>query len=379
MRQGRGGLAGCSWSRAARSLEVEHVTEFGRGRDHPPGEAGLHPLPGLDGAPYDGRVKRVPLAIGVTPWLFGNGGIAESLVEQAERAEQLGFHSIWLPEHHFGGSGSIPSPLLLLAAVAARTERLRLGTTSFLLPLRHPLHVAEEVSVLDRLSHGRVILGVGRGFRKSTFAAFDVPVKEKRDRFEAAVAVMYNAWAGEPVAWDEDGAGAPSQPVRLAPRPVQKPHPPLWVAAFGPKAVAQAGRLGLPYLASPIEPRGRLEANHARHREACQEAGLPPPAIVPIMRTVFASRDAGVLGRARDALSQQSAALSRARPSALRRAADAAIDDWACVGEPAQVADEIAQYRETFGMTHLVARAQIPGVERSELEGSLELLAALGE
>ncbi|MCH7709033.1 MAG: LLM class flavin-dependent oxidoreductase, partial [Myxococcales bacterium] len=95
-----------------------------------------------------------PLEIGLTPWDFGPGGLAEGLVGQAEQAEKLGFHSLWLPEHHFSGRAAIPSPLLLLAAVAARTTKLRLGTTSYLLPLRHPIHVAEEVAVLDQLSNG---------------------------------------------------------------------------------------------------------------------------------------------------------------------------------------------------------------------------------
>jgi alkanesulfonate monooxygenase SsuD/methylene tetrahydromethanopterin reductase-like flavin-dependent oxidoreductase (luciferase family) len=317
------------------------------------------------------------LAIGTTPWDFGDGqGLAHGLAEQAERAEALGLHSLWLPEHHFGGSGAIPSPLLLLAAVAARTQRLRLGTTSFLLPLRHPIHVAEEVAVLDRLSGGRVILGLGRGFRRSTFEAFGVSVKDKRDRFEAVLEAMRDAWEGKPVAWEGDGEEART-PVQLAPRPVQKPHPPLWVAAFGPKALAQAGRLGLPYLASPIEPYARLVENHARHREACAAAGREPPETVPLMRTVFASRDVGALARASAGLARQASVIARTRGAAFRGAASAELDDWAIVGEPERVADGIARYREAFGMTHLVVRAQIPDVERSDMEASLELLAEL--
>src|SRR5262245_39284154 len=113
------------------------------------------------------------LEIGLTPWEFPAHADADRLCAQAERAEALGFHSFWLPEGHFSGPGAIPQPLLCHAAIAARTRRLRLGTTSYLLPIRHPLQVAEEVAVLDRLSNGRVILGVGRGFRDTLFAAFE--------------------------------------------------------------------------------------------------------------------------------------------------------------------------------------------------------------
>jgi len=322
-------------------------------------------------------VSAAPLAIGITPWdLDSAGGLAETLADQAEAAEKLGLHSLWLPEHHFGGSGAIPSPLMLLAAAAARTQRLRLGTTSYLLPLRHPIHAAEEVAVLDRLSGGRVILGLGRGFRRSTFEAFGVAVKDKRDRFEAVLAAMIQAWQGEPVAWEGDDELSRT-PVQLAPLPLQKPHPPLWVAAFGPKALAQAGRLGLPYLASPIEPYERLVENHARHREACDEAGRERPRAVPLMRTVFSSRDVGALARASAGLAKQASTIARTRGINLQRVAGAEVDDWAIVGEPARVADGIARYRETFGMTHLVVRSQIPGVEREEMLASLEQVAEL--
>jgi alkanesulfonate monooxygenase SsuD/methylene tetrahydromethanopterin reductase-like flavin-dependent oxidoreductase (luciferase family) len=315
------------------------------------------------------------LELGTTPWVQEHDGSAAALAEQGELAARLGYGSFWLPEHHFGDAGAIPAPLLLLAAVAARTTRLRVATTSFLLPVRHPIHVAEEVAVLDRLSCGRVILGVGRGFRGALFSAFEVPVAEKRDRFEANLRLILDAWRGEPVAFHGDGAGAPPKPVLLAPLPLQRPHPPVWVAAFGPKAVAQAGRLGLPYLASPIEPAAKLAENYARHREALPDASRAAPLAVPIMRTVFASRDAARLREVRDALERQAAALARAPGSAFRRLAEASVEDWAIVGEPDQVADAVARYRDELGMTHLVVRAQIPGLPRELAEGSLALIA----
>ncbi len=316
------------------------------------------------------------LHVGVTPWSFDPEGASASLPDQAERAEQLGFRSFWLPESHFTGAGSIPAPLLLLSAVAARTQRLCVATTSFLLTVRHPLHVAAEVAVLDRLSRGRVILGVGRGFRKTLFNAFDVPASEKRDRFEAALQTMQRAWQGEPVAWENDAD--PVQPVRLSPLPEQKPHPPIWVAAFGPKALAQAGRLGLPYLASPIEPWARLESNYARHREALPEALRNGALPVPIMRTIFVHPDAATRERVREALERQARSLARAASPTLRGLAPSGIDDWALVGEAGAVGEGLARCRERLGMTHLIARAQVPGAEPAELMGSLEALAEIG-
>jgi alkanesulfonate monooxygenase SsuD/methylene tetrahydromethanopterin reductase-like flavin-dependent oxidoreductase (luciferase family) len=148
-----------------------------------------------------------PLELGLGPWTVREGsGPDGGFIRQAELAEELGYHSIWLPENHFDPGGSCPSPLLLLAAAAARTSRLRIGTTSYLLPVRHPVQVAEDVAVLDRLSGGRVVFGIGRGFRPALFRTFGVPASEKRDRFEAALRTLLGAWRGEPVAWSDDGS-----------------------------------------------------------------------------------------------------------------------------------------------------------------------------
>jgi alkanesulfonate monooxygenase SsuD/methylene tetrahydromethanopterin reductase-like flavin-dependent oxidoreductase (luciferase family) len=313
------------------------------------------------------------LHLGLTPWRNDWDGPSESLAEQAVAAEKLGFESFWLPESHFSGRSSNPAPLLRLAAVAAVTSTLRVATTSFLLPVRHPIHVAEEVAVLDRLSRGRVILGVGRGFRRALFTAFDVPRAEKRDRFEAALAVILDAWRGEPVAWEGEG----ETPVVIAPTPVQQPHPPVWVAAFGPKAVTQAGRLGLPYLASPIEPISKLEENYALHRETLALAGKSGEIPVPIMRSVFVSDDEGRVRDAREALARQAAAMARAPLGAIGRAVDEDAETWALVGSPAQVRERIDHYREKLGMTHLVARAHIPGVAPEAIEDSLSAFASI--
>ncbi len=313
------------------------------------------------------------LHVGLTPWRSDLDGAAAPLAAQGERAESLGFASFWLPESHFGSRGALPQPLLLLAAVASRTRRLGLGTTSYLLPVRHPLQVAEDVAVLDRLSEGRVILGVGRGFRTDLFAAFAVPSREKRDRFQSALEQMIRAWSGEPITTDGDGGEA----VRLAPLPLQRPHPPLWVAAFGPKAIEQAGRLGLPYLASPIESLEALIENHERHRSVLNAGSRTEALAVPVMRTVFICKDDACARRVREALAAQTAALAASRAASIRRSAQADVASFALVGSASEVEDGIARYRESLGMTHLIARVQVPGAEPAEIESALEQLAEL--
>lgn len=307
------------------------------------------------------------LHIGLTPWLISDAADAAALARQAELAESWGYRSFWLPEHHFSRGGAVPEPLLLLAAVAARTETILLGTTSFLLTLRNPLQAAEQVAVLDRLSNGRVVLGVGRGYSASLLSAFSVSAREKRRRFEWCLEHMIRAWRGEPVVLAEG-----AEPVIVAPRPFQVPHPPIWIAAFGPKALAQAGTLGAPYLASPMESRHRLKENYRLHAEACQAAARVVPPEVPVMRSVFVSSDARLISRVRDKLDTWADSAS-----ALRRAGGS-VDDWAIVGEPAAVRDQIEQYRGDLGMTHLiVTRLRIDGVEAVHLERSVETVASI--
>lgn len=307
------------------------------------------------------------LHLGLTPWLISDTADAAALARQGELAESWGYCSFWLPEHHFSRGGAVPEPLMLLAAVAARTRTILLGTTSYLLPLRNPLQAAEQVAVLDRLSSGRVVLGVGRGYSASLLSAFSVSPGEKRRRFEWCLDHMIRAWRGEPVALTENAA-----PVVVAPRPMQKPHPPIWVAAFGPKALAQAGALGAPYLASPMESRSRLKENYRLHAEACHAAGRELPAEVPVMRTVFTSSDAGLVRRVRENLDKWAASADVVRRTA------GEIDDWAIVGEPGAVRDQIEQYRRELGMTHLiVTRLRIGGVDADHLERSVETVASM--
>ena len=318
--------------------------------------------------------------LGLTPWRISGRVDARELGRQGALAESWGYESFWLPENHFG-SNAIPDPLMLLAAVAATTSTIRLGTTSYLLPLRHPLQAAEQVAVLDRLSGGRVILGVGRGYQPAMFDAFSVSRKDKRRIFEWCLNRMISAWRGEPIPLGEEGASGEGgergerDEVTLSPLPVQEPHPPIWVAAFGPKALAQAGRLGSPYLASPMEPVERLRANYERHAAACEEAGVARPPEVPVMRTVFVSDDAALVANVRQQLEISAREVAS---TGLRRGLSLEPDDWAIVGDRSEVKDKVAAYVEELGVTHLVVtRLRIGRLEPETLERSVRLTAEI--
>jgi alkanesulfonate monooxygenase SsuD/methylene tetrahydromethanopterin reductase-like flavin-dependent oxidoreductase (luciferase family) len=246
------------------------------------------------------------------------------MAAQARLAETYGYDSIWLPENHFSGAAALPDPLMLLAAMAATTTRIALGTTSYLLPLRHPLQAAEQVAVLDQLSGGRLILGLGRGYQAPTYSAFGIAMRQKRAIFAESLAIMRRAWSGEELVMLEGAA-----PVTRAPLPAQSPHPPLWVAAFGPKALAQVGGLGLPYLASPVESIADLASNLEVLRDACVDAGHSIPDVVPVMRTLFVSDDATQVNYARTTLAARMKDMANDGPAHLAKAAAADIDDVA--------------------------------------------------
>ena len=216
-----------------------------------------------------------------------------------------------------------------------------------------------------------MILGVGRGYAPRLLKAFGVHPRDKRSLFQASLLQMMQAWRGEPVRVP----GLGDNGVVIDPLPVQKPHPPVWVAAFGPKALAQAGDLGLPYLASPVEPLDVLEANYRQHRDAAARAGRANPGEVPVMRVLFVTDDARETAQVRAAL--EAGARSR-RPDG---GPPVPAEAWSIVGEAGYVAERIAEYRQRLGITHLiVARQRMSVLEPDRVTRSVartaEILAA---
>jgi natural product biosynthesis luciferase-like monooxygenase protein len=194
-------------------------------------------------------------------------------LEQSVHAEALGFESVWPVEQHFNADLSItPAPLLLLAALAERTHKLRLGIAIVLLPLSHPLRVAEEIATLDVLSNGRVEFGIGRGAIPTHFAGFGVPQAESRDRFVEALEVIVKAWTNERVS--HAGRFFKVDNLSVVPKPVQQPHPPIRAAANSVETFEHMGRMGLPiFVATPINPFSKLKETLPIYRQARKAAG----------------------------------------------------------------------------------------------------------
>ena len=194
-------------------------------------------------------------------------------IEQIVCADELGFDVAWLAELHFNRPFSImPAPLLLATAIAQHTKRIRLGTAVALLSLHHPLRAAEDAATVDILTDGRLEFGVGRGTIALHFQGFNVSRDDSRERFEEALTVIRDAWTRDTFHFSGKYFQVPETTV--APKPLQKPHPPLRIAANSPETAAFAGTHGHPILvAATIHPFPELPRHIAVYREAFTNAG----------------------------------------------------------------------------------------------------------
>jgi alkanesulfonate monooxygenase SsuD/methylene tetrahydromethanopterin reductase-like flavin-dependent oxidoreductase (luciferase family) len=166
----------------------------------------------------------------------------QELIDHVVWAEGLGYDSVYITEHHFTDDDWAPSPLILLSAIAARTKRIRLSTNIMLLPFYHPVRLAEDGAVLDIVSGGRYELSVGLGYRPEEFAGYGMRLPQRSARADEMLEIIRRLWDGERVTFK--GKYFQVEDARLAPRPVQQPHPPILVGGFAPNAIKRAARLG---------------------------------------------------------------------------------------------------------------------------------------
>src|SRR5499426_1498443 len=172
----------------------------------------------------------------------GEGAAGDSIgyrkyIDYVLCAEDLGFHSVFVVEHHFTGVGQLSASLNFLSYLAARTERMRLGTAVVVLPWHNPVLLAEQVATLDLLSGGRVDLGIGRGYRQAEFDQFCISMTEAQERFEECLEVMLKSWTSDE-RFTHHGKRWHYEDIVVEPAPVQRPHPPLWLAGGSPQGIA---------------------------------------------------------------------------------------------------------------------------------------------
>jgi alkanesulfonate monooxygenase SsuD/methylene tetrahydromethanopterin reductase-like flavin-dependent oxidoreductase (luciferase family) len=199
------------------------------------------------------------------------------VLEECVLAEDLGFHSVWVPEHHFGLFGCLPTPAVFLAYVAARTKRVKLAPATAVAPINQPLRLAEEWALLDLLSNGRTVFSAGRGYDQREYKGFEVPFAESRERFDEEMLLIRKAWTEEQLTFEGKFHRVES-PVTILPRPVQKPHPPIYVACFSRPTVEMAARNGFHALFAPFAAAmmfGSLQQAAEEFKALARDAGYP--------------------------------------------------------------------------------------------------------
>ncbi len=295
----------------------------------------------------------------------------EELLEQAEAAESLGFDSFWVAEHHFHEYGAVPRPPIWMAAAAQRTKRIKLGSAVVVLPFDNPLRIAEDYAMVDILSGGRLMLGVGSGYLKHEFEGFGINPEEKRARFDEALEVILKAWSGERFSFE--GQYNHVKDVQLNTVPLQRPHPPVAIAILRNEAAKHVAMQGMPVMFIPYATTERIEElaeTVSIYKESFSVSTSSPRAIFAL-HTHCAEVEQQAVAEARQPMDRY----VRTRLYAKQRSFDL-LDEkkLMAVGDPKKVSDVLKVY-EAAGMTDFLAISNFGGMPHEQVLASLNVLA----
>jgi alkanesulfonate monooxygenase SsuD/methylene tetrahydromethanopterin reductase-like flavin-dependent oxidoreductase (luciferase family) len=204
------------------------------------------------------------------------------VAEQCVEAEAMGFASAWVPEHHFGRFGILPSPTMFLTHVAGRTKRIKLGPATVVLPLNHPLRVVEEFNLLDLLSDGRAVFSAGRGYDVGEYGPFGASFPDSRAVFDEQMQYVMAAWRQSPFEFHGKYYSTP-EPLTIVPRPVQQPHPEVYVACFSKPSMELAARLRVNTIFAPFAAAmlfGSVQEAAGESKRMAREAGHLDPKVM---------------------------------------------------------------------------------------------------
>ena len=326
--------------------------------------------------------------------------IIHNELEQVEWTEELGFDQVWFTEHHFIDYGLSVDPAALATAAASRTRRVRIGLAAAILPFHHPVRLAEQTALVDIISKGRLDVGVGRGNRPAEFAGYGVPQEESRERFEEAVEVLQRAWREERFSFE--GRHFRFKDVRVIPKPVQQPHPPLYQVCVSKDTIEAAALRGWPMLNSLLRgPVDQVVAQRDVYVAALQKAGRSDAEVAGLLKDWGVSRqiyvadtDARALDEAKDAEMWYQESLRRfmiperiedAHPSLQTgfraQAEKLAKINWEdlvretlAFGSPDTVARHVETMRR-MGVGHVLCWMNFGGLAQDRIRRSMELFA----
>lgn len=282
----------------------------------------------------------------------------------AQLAEEAGFDTATIGHHHFL-PGNMADPLTFLTAVAARTTTLRVGTGIFQLPIHNPVRVAEQVATIDQISNGRISLGVGLGWWPLEYEVHGSNFRQRGARMEEALQILKLVWTQEHTSFEGRFWRFPELTVH--PRPVQSPHPPLWVAGVADSAVERAARLGDAWLCGPVQSLTKAQSCLDVYRAACTREGRPADWILRRYAWVGSDRRAveedvlpryvdGLMEHWRESAEEDEEKALFARIDAGEQVTPQEIArDRLLWGTPEMVVAQVERYRELTGCDHVHA------------------------
>lgn len=306
----------------------------------------------------------------------------QELLEQVHLAQAVGFHSIVAPQHYLPAPFQMLQPLPLLARMAAEAKQMRLIAGIMLLSLQNPVALAEDIGTLDAICNGQFTLGVALGYREPEFQAFGVAKTDAVPRLIEVLTVLKRLWTEKKV--EHQGRFFTIPGVTLTTRPVQHPHPPIWMGADSDLAVRRAARLADTWYINPHAKLETLERQMALYRETLAERGKPFPQEIPIRRELFVAKDRDTALRTclpyleRKYQTYVSWGQSGALPQedTLDLPFDELRDQRFIIGSPDDCVEQLRLYRQRLGANHFLLRVQWAGMPQKQV---LEAITLVGE
>jgi luciferase family oxidoreductase group 1 len=310
-------------------------------------------------------------------------------VEITQAAEELGFRNMWLAEHHFSTYGLLSRPLTYALHLADKTRRIRVGTAVIVVPLHHPLTIAEEIATVDLLSGGRLDVGLGRGYQRYEFERFGCDLGESRQRWEEAVDVILQALSGKTFSYEGKYYRIPETTV--FPQPAQKPHPPIWVTAQSPDSIAATARRGFNLLTGGYgvsiqrlrEFRDAFEAGLAQHHHAEKpHVGVQRPVYVAESdaeaRAVVeqARWNMRVTLSLRNNYERVESGRAMPVPYANEPSLDDFLDGFSVIGTPATCVRQIRRLQEIMHIDHFNCSFSFGDLPQDKILASMRRFAA---
>jgi len=309
-------------------------------------------------------------------------------IELAQAAETLGFRNVWLAEHHFSTYGYLSRPAQLATYLAAKTTRLRVGTAVIVVPLHHPLVVAEEIAMLDVLSDGRLDIGLGRGYQHYEFERFGLELDAGRQRWDESVDIIVKSFEGK--AFSYDGKLFTIPETSLFPQPVQKPHPPVWITAQSPYALEAAVRRGFNVLTGgfgvsidQLAEFGRLFSKVVAEVKPQQSPRVGVQRAVYVADSVADAREAAEQARwnmrvtlsLRNHYERVENGNAIPIPGQTEPDIDDLLDRFLVIGTPDTCIRQIRRLRERVGITHFNCSFWFGDMEQARVLRSMERFA----